>query len=457
MPELWTEKFFPKSFDEFVGNKEIVKRVVQWANEWNDNNKQKPLFFWGQTGSGKTALAYLVAQQFEWELFELNASDYRAKDLIERLMGGAALNASFSGKKRLVLIDEVDGLQAVDRGGAAAINSIIKEAQTPIILTANNFYGDRKLEIFRATCEIIQFKKINYLSMAKRIKEILRKEKIEFDEKVIEELSKNANGDFRSLLLDIQTLSMSKKILKNSLTFLGYRERQENVFNVLRNTFKAKTFNEARLPQFSSEIDSDLFQKWIEENIPRHFSKPIDTAIAFERLSKADVFNGRIIKRQHWGFKRYSSDLMTAGIALSVKNEYHGFIKYEFPKVLTLLSKTRSIRALKEEIAEKLKTKIHSSKKEILSKDLFFIQLLFQENQEFAENFSALFKLNEEEIAFLLNSKPSTKKVKTIFENSKKILEKHLTKKNENKLEQNFKVQEFKEKTNDDSNQTRLF
>ena len=138
--ELFTDRFFPKNFEEFIGNGEIAEKVQKWAASWNQGKKQKPLLLYGATGTGKACLALLVAKQFDWQLFELNASDFRNKETIERLAAAAAQNASFSGKPRLVLLDEIDGLQAEDRGGAGAIKKILRETSNPVVLTANDLH-----------------------------------------------------------------------------------------------------------------------------------------------------------------------------------------------------------------------------------------------------------------------------------------------------------------------------
>ena len=85
MHALWTEKFFPKSFDEFVGNVEIAKEAAAFASGWENGKPQKPLLLFGQSGAGKTCLAHLTAALFGWAVFELNASDFRSKEIIERL------------------------------------------------------------------------------------------------------------------------------------------------------------------------------------------------------------------------------------------------------------------------------------------------------------------------------------------------------------------------------------
>ena len=297
--QLLIDKYFPKNFEEFVGNVEIADYVLEWAKKWESGVAQKPLLFFGPPGCGKTALALLVAKQMNWQLFETSASSLRNKDAIEHIVGAATGNASLFGNRRLVLIDEIDALQAQDRGGASAIMTIIKQATNPIILTANEIYGDKKLLPLRALAEIKEFKKINYLSIAKRLREICTLEGIEFEDEAIKELARNSGGDFRSAILDIQGLS--PKIVMDDVKDLFPRERKEKIFSVMTKIFKGKTIKEVQDAAMSAEVDNDLLSLWVEENIPRQFDVT-DTSKAFDVLSRADIFNGRIYRRQHYGF-----------------------------------------------------------------------------------------------------------------------------------------------------------
>ncbi len=297
---LWTDKFFPSSFEEFIGNTEIVDFVKKWSSAWNSGEKQKPLLFHGHSGAGKTCLAILTAQLNGWDLFELNASDFRTKDIIEKVAGSASQFSSFSGKRRLVLIDEVDGIQGrSDSGGGAALVKIMKEARQPIILTANDLYPQGSLRntfaALRASSETLQFKKINYLSIAKRLRELLGTGQIVYDEDAVKELAKDSGGDFRAALLDTQSLAVSKSISIDSVASLGFREREEDIFKTMGKIFRAKTFKEAREARFKSDLDAGMLSKWFEENIPIEFSEQEDIARAFDMLSRADRFEGRIV------------------------------------------------------------------------------------------------------------------------------------------------------------------
>jgi len=410
---LFTDKYVPKEFTDFIGNVEIVDRVIAWAESWRGGVNQKPILLFGNPGTGKTSLALLVAKQLNWQLFEMNASDLRDKESIEKIAGAATANATLFGSKRLILLDEIDAMQSQDRGGGSAILSILKEANNPIILTANDAF-DKKLVSIRANCEILEFKKINYLSIAKRLREICVLENIEFDDEAVKELARNCGGDFRSALLDTQ--SLSPKITMDNVKSLSFRERKEKIFPVMAKIFKGKNIKEIKDAVDSVDVSLDLLLLWVEENIPRQFDG-IDAANAFEILSRADIFNGRIMNRQHWGFLKYSIFLSTCGVGLSRRKDYNFFQPMAFPSLLSSLSKSSSVRETRKGIASKVGEKLHCSRNQVLQ-DFYYFSLLFNQ-EKYSIPFSYSFGFEEKEIAFLLGLKEKDKLVTDIVKQAK--------------------------------------
>ena len=429
---LFTEKHFPQSFLEFVGQGQAVSVTKNWAEDWQKGKPGKPLLFYGPPGVGKTCLAYLTAKSYAWEVFELNASDLRNKDVVNRVVAGAAFNASFSGNKRLVLLDEVDGLQGVkDKGGGKAIIDILKQSQNPVILTANKIYSkDKRLDSIKAYCQEVKFTKIMSPSIAKRLREVCLKEEIDFDMEVLKALAQTSSGDLRAALLDLQSLTvLANKITLEDLEKAGFREREQDIFSVLEKIFKSKNMSEIRRLRTALDIDIDLLKKWVEENIPRVYKKGNDMENAFQQLSKADIFDGRIMRRQHWSFLRYSSELITSGVALAKDNEYHGWLQLQFPLLLKTLSLARSDKAIKTSIASKMSKLMHSSINQVVKSDLPYLKMLL-EDKKVAPYIIAEFDFNEKEVAFLLNTKPDRKKVIKLIEEARKLqLEKIKSKK----------------------------
>jgi replication factor C large subunit len=430
MSQLFTDKYIPQNFDEFIGNTEIVDFAKSWAENWS--KEKKPLLLFGPAGIGKTSLAYLIAKEFDWQIFEMNASDLRNKDNIEKVMGAASNNSSLFETKRLVLIDEVDSLQSQDRGGGSAIASIVKEACNPIILTANDIYKDKKLLPLRSLTELKEFKKINYLSIAKRLREVCEKENISYDEEAIKELAKNSGGDFRGSLLDIQ--SLSPEVTMENVKTIGQRLKKEKIFPVVTKIFKGHKLEEIQQVVFNSEVSSDLLMRWVEENIPRQFDET-DSAKAFHYLSRGDIFQGRIFNRQHYGFLKYVYFLSTTAVGLSREKDYTGWKPFQFPTLLKSLSASTAKRNLRKKVSKKIGTKTHTSIREGMQ-DLPFIQTLF-ENKDLSPSLTHFFEFDEDELAFILNTKKTTKKVKKLLEESKEIEKKAIienTKRGQTKL-----------------------
>jgi replication factor C large subunit len=420
MSMLWTDKYFPRTENEFVGNSEVLDSALQWAKLWNSGERMPPLLLWGHTGTGKTCLAYLIAKKFGWSILELNSSDLRSKDVIERVVGAASQNSSFSGSKRLILIDEIDAMASVDRGGVGAVASLIKNSFNPIILTANDIFSEKSVSQLRFICKALEFKKINYVSIAKKLREILVGEKIPFDNEAVEELAKNSGGDMRSALLDLQSVSFSGKVSIDAVKLVASRERQQKVFEVMKSIFRGKLFADAREARLRSDLSPDMLFNWVDENIPRQYKNHVDVANAFDILSRSDIFNGRIYRRQHWGFLAYSTELAAEGVCLSKSVPNFDFVVYQFPSLLSTLSKSSPLRSLKKELGKKIGSKMHSSSKEVVKSDLPFLKDIFSKREN-AVSLSAVFDLDENEIGFLLGKGPETKVVQSIFADAQEL------------------------------------
>jgi len=369
---LFTDKYKPCSTKEFLGNSTTINRILDWALEWKDGGTPKPLLLYGSTGVGKTQLALTLATQMGWELFEFNASDLRNKDNVQNIVSKTTSMSTLWGTTRLILIDDIDKTSRVDRGAISAIASVIKETKMPMILTADD-YWDQKISSLRTICESLKLNKINKRSIAKKLNYINGKENLGLNDDQIQIIAESSSGDVRAALNDLQGFNINSK-----------RDRKTDIFSVMRTIFKSKDYNEISRISFTADVDHDMLKLWILENVPREYDKPLDCARAFNMLSRADMFDGRIRRRQYWKFFRYSNYLMTVGVAFSKDENYHKYTKYEFPSVIRSLSSSKSVRAKKKAIAYKLKEKVHGSTKLVTSylpiikqqADLNFLELM---------------------------------------------------------------------------------
>lgn len=417
---VWAKKYAPETLSEVIGNEYALKKLKKWACLWSEGNSQMPLLLSGPTGVGKTACVYALAKDFDFELLETNASDTRKKDFVEKLLGAASQSSTLSGRKRIVLIDEADGLQGnADRGGASAILKVLKGACVPVILTAGDAYA-RSLQLIRKECTIVKFKEVNYHDIASKLLFIAKEEGVSAEQEAVENLARDSNGDVRSCINDFQVLCAGKKnVSKSDLDVLGFRERSQNVKEAIRIVFNSADYHEIRSANWSTSVDPDLFKKWIVENVPYEYEGE-DVVSALDQLSRADVFDGRILNRQYYGFLRYSNELVTAGVAFSRSREYNGQSSYRFPSFILKLSAQKSTNALKKEIGSKISLKNHVSVKDAVGSTLPYLSQMF-EKESIACGLTAFFGFDEKEVAFITGRSAASSEVRNVCEKAREI------------------------------------
>ncbi len=372
----WVDKYEPESLRDFAGQKKQLKKLESWYEEWNSGDD--PLFIHGPPGDGKTTSVYALANDKNLDVFEINASDNRNKSDIEDLAGSASRQRSLTGRKKIILIDEVDGLSGnKDRGGVSAIIDVIKNTKFPIVLTANNPY-ESKLRSLRRYCKLVDFGKVHLSSMTAHLASICENEGIEAERSVLKRIARKNSGDMRSAINDLEAIARGQdRIEKDDIEALGFRDREKEIFEVLKVVFKTMTAKTAKTMTNNSGKDPDELFWWIEENIPNEYKKKDDIARAFEELSKADLFKTRIRRRQNWSLMKYYIDLMTAGVALAKDEKYGGFTRYRPPQRLKRYGRSKGKRRIMDSIHEKIGERFHvsSSKMKMEYFPLFKIML----------------------------------------------------------------------------------
>lgn len=91
----WTEKYRPPTFFEVRGNDKARDVLAEWTEMWDDHRETAVVH--GSPDVGETLTAHALVVGMGWETVELNTSDQRAGDVIERFAGRAAKNATLAG------------------------------------------------------------------------------------------------------------------------------------------------------------------------------------------------------------------------------------------------------------------------------------------------------------------------------------------------------------------------
>jgi replication factor C large subunit len=390
------KKYTPTNTSKIIGQKKQMETIKESLRK----EPTKPIFIYGESGIGKTLCINLISKEFDYSIYHTDASDIRGKEAIANLSQIAMTGVNIFGKKRLILLDEIDAMDdkrgGGDSGGFSEILKILDKTKQPIILIANDPYENKKLRPVFEKCLKVRFDLPNKLSILKFAKDICDKENKDYDLMSLKTLVENTKNDIRALLLDLGTLCDSNKITLEDIESLGKRKRDEDIFKVLGKIFYPKNFYDTKNAINDLSINWELLFAWLEENVPRKYKNPENLARGMEALSKADLFKGRI-KQTKWILLKYVFDYLTIGVAYAkIERETGGFSPFVFPAFLKKLSGNKKERIILNNTILKMQEKIHASK-HILKRDYLPFLLIIAKTNKYTEDIIKYFNLELEE------------------------------------------------------------
>ena len=405
----WTEKYRPSTLSEVRGNDKARDALEEWAETWEDHGEAVVVY--GSPGVGKTSAAHALAEDKGWPVLEMNASDARTKDEIKRFAGRAASNSTLGGGRQLIVLDEADNLhQHKDRGGAAAMTRLVKNATQPIVLIANDYYEmSRGL---RNAAREIEFRDVSARSIVPVLRDICRQEGVEFDEAVLKRIAEANRGDLRGAIKDLQSRVTDGRVAAEGSE--GERDRTADIFEFLDAVLKEESAEEAIQTAYNTDETPDNLLQWIEDKVPKVYADG-ELADAYEHLANADVWLGRVRATQNYSYWRYATDNVAAGVAAARRSDRGGWTRYGGAPYRSARDSTRDYVA--ERLAERAGVSTATARREIMP----YLSAMTHHcrNRELTVRMVARYDLDAEHVAFVTGSGKTTNKVEGIIEEAR--------------------------------------
>lgn len=361
------EPFFihqPSSLSEFVGQDDALKEVNAFFSSFK---KGKALFLYGPPGTGKTSMIHAFAKENGYDILELNASDARNQSQLKDFLSRATGQMSLFGTKKIILLDEVDGLSGTkDRGAPSVIASFISSSSFPIVMTGVNVF-DKKFSTLKKSSVLVQFSSLRATQIKTILEHTLKRVDATVPEDALVAIARNAAGDVRAALNDLFSFIIVKDSRPDDMAL---RKKTESLAAALIKVFKSTDPSVVFGAYDDVDEDLDKIFLWVDQNIAREYAASSDLAKAFEIIAHADRFFGRIRRWQHYRFYVYCYALLSVGVALSKEKKYMTPPHYKQPSRLLRYWQANMQYAKRKAIVEKLALATRTSTRRALHDSL---------------------------------------------------------------------------------------
>ena len=236
---LWVEKYRPVTVDDCILPSELKQTFQQFV----DNEEIPNLLLTGTAGVGKTTIAKAMLEQIGCTYMMINGSEESGIDTLRTKIKNFASTVSMDGKRKYVILDEADYLNP--QSTQPALRGFIEEfsKNCGFILTCN--FRNRIIEPLHSRCSTVEFRIPNEqkpklaMNFMKRVQDILEKENVTYNEKVVADVIGKFFPDWRRCLNELQRYSATGSIDAGILVNLSDTSIKELVSFIKDKDFKS--------------------------------------------------------------------------------------------------------------------------------------------------------------------------------------------------------------------------
>lgn len=259
----WVERYRPQTLSECILPKSVKDTLVAAVQQKDTTN----LLLVGRAGTGKTTVARALVRELGADALVINASEENGIDVIRGKIKDFASTLGFSATRKYVILDEADYLHP--QSTQPALRAFIEEFSKTcgFILTAN--FPQRIIAPLHSRCAVVDFKipsaerAVVATAFAKRVMDILAKENVTFDRKIVQQVVALYFPDFRRVINELQRYSSSGTLSDAILSQITDKDIDE-LFGAL----KAQDFGRVRKwVALHDDMDSTAFFRMLADNM----------------------------------------------------------------------------------------------------------------------------------------------------------------------------------------------
>ena len=216
---LWIEKYRPTKIKDVI----LPKKTKRYFNSLVKSGEIPNLLLTSSSaGTGKTTTAKALCADLDSDYLYINASEKTGIDTLRDTVKSFAVSKSLDGRPKIVILDEIDSNNNINL--QKALRGFMEEFHKScrFILTCN--YINNIIGPLQSRCEIVDYNMTESEvveevkpKIINRIKGILKNEKVEFEDGVIEKLVELNYPDIRSVLKSLDQFQKTYDIISNDI------------------------------------------------------------------------------------------------------------------------------------------------------------------------------------------------------------------------------------------------
>lgn len=254
--KVWTEKYRPVKLDDMVGDfKDKIRSYLK------DSNSMQHLLLYSVTpGTGKTTLSKVIINELGSDALTLNASDDRKIETIrEKVVEFVRTKSSVQNKRRIVFMDEADGLTNIAQDALRNLMETYAE-NALFILTCNSL--NKINAAIQSRCVKIFFGTPDRIEILEFLKKICEAENLEYNDEGLVEVINLNYPSIRNCVQALQEHHISNKSITKETA-----KKSEDLFESLWNKVTVeKDWKYVKDYIFNNEVNIRALNKYFWYN-----------------------------------------------------------------------------------------------------------------------------------------------------------------------------------------------